>query len=137
MTKSLDPTARPSILVPGASHHFWTHPALPTDSPYVVKARLQIAEFVSAALAEPKDDSDSYSQAANLPPAVSFSSKPRDRQGTMVKGSVGKRLATMQELATMRQEIRKAKNADPTNYILDNNRLPGVPLAPFQVPIIE
>jgi len=55
----------------------------------------------------------------------------------MVKGSVGKRLATMQELATMRQEIRKAKNADPTNYILDNNRLPGVPLAPFQVPIIE
>jgi len=131
VTKSLDPTARPAIIVPGASHHFWTHPALPSDSPYVVKARLQIAEFVTAALAEPKDDSDSDSQAANPPPAVSFSSTPRDRQGTMVKGSVGKRLAKL------RQEIRKAKNADPTNYILDNNRLPGVPLAPFQVPVIE
>ena len=42
----------PVLLVPGASHHFWTHPALPTDSPYVVKARLQIGEFVAKALAD-------------------------------------------------------------------------------------
>ncbi|KNC46087.1 prolylcarboxypeptidase [Thecamonas trahens ATCC 50062] len=33
----------PAIYVPGASHHFWTHPPLPTDQQPIVAARLAIA----------------------------------------------------------------------------------------------
>lgn len=32
----------PVFLVPGASHHFWTHPSLPTDSVEVNRAREKI-----------------------------------------------------------------------------------------------
>jgi len=32
----------PTIWVTGASHHFWTHPSLPTDQPSVVEARQKI-----------------------------------------------------------------------------------------------
>eukprot|EP00752_Nemacystus_decipiens_P009162 g8184.t1 len=43
----------PTIFVPGASHHFWTHPSKPTDSPDVVKARVEIWDQVTSWL---KDD---------------------------------------------------------------------------------
>ena len=91
------------LLVPGASHHFWTHPPQPTDSLYVVKARLQIADFVSKALAEPVAD--------------------------LFKG----------ERAVARGSERagqKHYTSDPTDWMLDNKRLPGVPLhlAPPSVP---
>mmetsp|Transcript_14044 Transcript_14044/g.32560 ORF Transcript_14044/g.32560 Transcript_14044/m.32560 type:complete len:537 (+) Transcript_14044:31-1641(+) len=36
----------PAFVVRGASHHFWTHPARPTDSPEVVMARKRIAMAV-------------------------------------------------------------------------------------------
>merc|ERR1712232_1423045 len=32
----------PTVFVPGASHHFWTHPSLPSDSVYVDEARSTI-----------------------------------------------------------------------------------------------
>ena len=32
----------PALMVPGASHHAWTHPSLPTDQPSVVRARRAI-----------------------------------------------------------------------------------------------
>lgn len=99
VTKSPDPKLQPVLLVPGASHHFWTHPPQPTDSLYVVKARLQIADFVSKALAEPVAD--------------------------LFKG----------ERAVARGSERagqKHYTSDPTDWMLDNKRLPGVPLSPFQ-----
>ena len=36
----------------GASHHFWTHPSKPTDSPEVVRARETIWRQVTAWLGE-------------------------------------------------------------------------------------
>ena len=41
-----------TIWVPGASHHFWTHPTLPTDQASVVTARKVIRQFVLAALSQ-------------------------------------------------------------------------------------
>jgi thymus-specific serine protease len=38
----------PILLVKGASHHFWTHPSLPTDSEYVNEARQAIWNQVNA-----------------------------------------------------------------------------------------
>eukprot|EP00697_Spironema_sp_BW2_P009387 gnl/Spiro4/24240_TR12033_c0_g1_i2.p1 gnl/Spiro4/24240_TR12033_c0_g1~~gnl/Spiro4/24240_TR12033_c0_g1_i2.p1 ORF type:complete len:501 (+),score=149.50 gnl/Spiro4/24240_TR12033_c0_g1_i2:129-1505(+) len=35
-----------TMFVLGASHHFWTHPSLPTDQPSVVQARQQIRKTV-------------------------------------------------------------------------------------------
>merc|ERR1712146_83118 len=29
----------PTLMVDGASHHFWTHPSLPTDAPEINEAR--------------------------------------------------------------------------------------------------
>ena len=43
----------PTLLVPGASHHAWTHPTYPTDQPSVVKARALIRQQVEAWLGEP------------------------------------------------------------------------------------
>lgn len=43
--KSLSPLL-PALVVPGASHHAWTHPPRPTDSPAVVRVRVQIAQYV-------------------------------------------------------------------------------------------
>lgn len=43
----------PTLLVPGASHHFWTHPSKPTDQPDVVYARRLIREQLKRWLAEP------------------------------------------------------------------------------------
>lgn len=37
----------PALVVRGASHHFWTHPAQPTDSPAIVQVRQQIAGYVA------------------------------------------------------------------------------------------
>lgn len=37
----------PVFLVPGASHHFWTHPSLPTDSVEVNNAREKIWKQVT------------------------------------------------------------------------------------------
>jgi thymus-specific serine protease len=31
--------SEPTLWVTGSSHHYWTHPTLPTDSPEVVEAR--------------------------------------------------------------------------------------------------
>jgi serine protease 16 len=45
-------SAEPAQYVIGASHHFWTHPSLPTDSDEVNKAREVIWNQVSAWLAE-------------------------------------------------------------------------------------
>lgn len=42
----------PVLMVAGASHHFWTHPSLPTDSLQVRSARLTIWEQVGAWLKE-------------------------------------------------------------------------------------
>ncbi|EDQ86489.1 uncharacterized protein MONBRDRAFT_28146 [Monosiga brevicollis MX1] len=39
-----------TLMVPGASHHAWTHPSAPSDQPSVVAARKTIADFVSNAL---------------------------------------------------------------------------------------
>ncbi len=36
----------PAFVVPGASHHAWTHPAAPTDSAAIVRAREQITAIV-------------------------------------------------------------------------------------------
>lgn len=36
----------PALVVPGASHHAWTHPAQPTDSAAIVKVRQQITSYV-------------------------------------------------------------------------------------------
>ncbi|CAM9772235.1 unnamed protein product [Ectocarpus sp. 4 AP-2014] len=42
----------PAIYVEGASHHFWTHPSKPTDSPDIVKARHVIWNQITAWLGE-------------------------------------------------------------------------------------
>lgn len=42
----------PTQWVPAASHHFWTHPSLPTDQPEVVAARQKIWVQVNAWLAK-------------------------------------------------------------------------------------
>lgn len=39
--------AAPTLMVSGASHHFWTHPSLPTDQAEVVEARQVIWYQVS------------------------------------------------------------------------------------------
>jgi len=44
-----------AIMVPGASHHAWTHPSLPTDQASVVAARQTIREQVDAYLGQPCD----------------------------------------------------------------------------------
>jgi len=62
----VDPWASQSILkaqsagiqtlwVPGASHHFWTHPDLPTDQPSVVQARAAIRTYVLNVLTQDCD----------------------------------------------------------------------------------
>ena len=40
--------AQPTLMVAGASHHEWTHPALPTDLPSIVAARAAIRKQVAA-----------------------------------------------------------------------------------------
>lgn len=40
----------PTLWVEGASHHFWTHPSLPTDSQEVVDARIAIWNQVDSYL---------------------------------------------------------------------------------------
>ena len=48
------PTATlPTIMVPGASHHAWTHPSAPTDQPTVVVARAAIRKQIGAWLGLP------------------------------------------------------------------------------------
>jgi thymus-specific serine protease len=44
--KDNDDTDRPTWMVPGASHHFWTHAVKETDSPEVVQARQVIYKTV-------------------------------------------------------------------------------------------
>lgn len=44
--------AHANLGVEGASHHFWTHPSKPTDSPDVVKARVEIWDQVTKWLEE-------------------------------------------------------------------------------------
>lgn len=39
-----------TLFVPGASHHFWTHPTLATDQPSVVSARSAIRKYVEGIL---------------------------------------------------------------------------------------
>jgi hypothetical protein len=126
VTKSNDPVARPSILVPGASHHFWTHPARPTDSAFVVKARIQIGNFVASVLTEPRD---SDLKAPSPRPNGSHANRIQNANGgkrPVVPGS-GK------HDATKAGPQGKGKDAHPANYMYDNKRLPGVPFAPFQV----
>merc|ERR1712166_1574120 len=41
-----------AIMVPGASHHAWTHPSLPTDQPSVVAARQAIKVLIDAYLGQ-------------------------------------------------------------------------------------
>jgi len=43
----------PIMLVKTASHHYWTHPAQETDNQYILDARQQIWDQVTAWLAEP------------------------------------------------------------------------------------
>jgi len=47
------PTTLPTMMVEGASHHAWTHPAAPTDQPSVVRAKAAIHKQVRAWLAQP------------------------------------------------------------------------------------
>ena len=42
----------PAFMVPGASHHAWTHPSRPGDSPSLVKARAAISELVETWLSQ-------------------------------------------------------------------------------------
>ena len=42
----------PTLVVAGASHHAWTHPAAPTDQPSVGAARVAIGAQVALWLAE-------------------------------------------------------------------------------------
>ena len=51
--KSPDPANQPTLYVPGASHHFWTHPTMPTDEKPIVQARLAIRKQVADWLNEP------------------------------------------------------------------------------------
>ena len=44
---------QPTFWVKGASHHFWTHPSLPTDSNYVIEARNAIWNQVTSWLNSP------------------------------------------------------------------------------------
>jgi len=44
--------SEPTLLVEGASHHFWTHPSLPTDSSEVNAARQAIWDQVDEWLKE-------------------------------------------------------------------------------------
>eukprot|EP00939_MAST-03C_sp_MAST-3C-sp1_P000391 g391.t1 len=44
-------SSMPAIWVPGASHHAWTHPSMPTDQKSVVEARAKIRKQVSEWLA--------------------------------------------------------------------------------------
>jgi len=115
VTKTYDPVARPSIIVPGASHHFWTHPAKPTDSAFVVKARVQIGNFVASALTEPKD------------PVLNANT------GVDAHGLKGKAKASRQDDKRTANKVGQGKGAQPASFMEDNKRLPGVPLAPFQV----
>lgn len=43
----------PVLWVEGASHHYWTHPSLPTDSDFIKNARVAIWNQVDAWLTEP------------------------------------------------------------------------------------
>jgi len=43
----------PALMVPGASHHFWTHPEKESDSMAVVEARTEIRNQIDKWLAEP------------------------------------------------------------------------------------
>ncbi|KAJ1484340.1 serine carboxypeptidase S28-domain-containing protein [Baffinella frigidus] len=45
----------PSIFVPHASHHFWTHPPRPSDTSETVNARVQIAYWVASVMDTPSD----------------------------------------------------------------------------------
>ena len=49
---SPDPENEPALLVPGASHHAWTHPVRAGDSKELVKARATIAAWVDGWLKE-------------------------------------------------------------------------------------
>lgn len=40
------------LMVPGASHHAWTHPSAPSDQPSVVTARTQIRQVVTQFLGQ-------------------------------------------------------------------------------------
>jgi pimeloyl-ACP methyl ester carboxylesterase len=42
----------PTMFVPGASHHFWTHPSAASDPPEDVQAKAAIAAYVTAWLAD-------------------------------------------------------------------------------------
>jgi len=42
----------PTTMVKTSSHHYWTHPALPTDNAYIKEAREQIWSQVTAWLDE-------------------------------------------------------------------------------------
>lgn len=44
--------SEPILMVRGASHHFWTHPSKPTDSPEIVQARKTIWNQVDEWLSE-------------------------------------------------------------------------------------
>ncbi|EKX34652.1 hypothetical protein GUITHDRAFT_158798 [Guillardia theta CCMP2712] len=54
-----------TVMVKGASHHFWTHPELPTDSTEVKHARRIIAQFVRDVLAQKASHSE-RSRAADV-----------------------------------------------------------------------
>mmetsp|Transcript_1312 Transcript_1312/g.4564 ORF Transcript_1312/g.4564 Transcript_1312/m.4564 type:complete len:511 (+) Transcript_1312:65-1597(+) len=47
---------QPIMMVTGASHHAWTHPSAPTDSPELVQAREAIRKQVAEWLKEDDDD---------------------------------------------------------------------------------
>ena len=126
VTKTNDPVARPSILVPGASHHFWTHPARPTDSAFVVKARVQIGNFVAAALAKPRDSGSPRHAAPARDPRAE-----RHPAQAAAGGGAERRTSHSDEMRAAKTGA--GKGAHPANYMYDNKRLPGVPLAPFQV----
>jgi hypothetical protein len=141
VTKSIDPKARPAIIVPGASHHFWTHPAKPTDSPFVVKARLQIGEFVSKALSEPADSQkwEGGAKFADVDPQPEHVGERMAKKQRSQERASRDRLQGSSESPTGSKGARdvgaegKEKEVTPTNYMTNNDRLPGVPLAPFQV----
>lgn len=57
----------PTLLVPGASHHAWTHPSLPTDQASVVEARSTIRQQLRVWLAEDERKSPKTSMVRSTP----------------------------------------------------------------------
>jgi len=100
MTGSVDPWSelalpkdtsnpqRPVYQVPGASHHFWTHPPLETDNDTIQQAREIIVDTLRHWIDQDNNDDDSGadSDAVTTPPDNSTRLRFRPPSGTVAHG---------------------------------------------------